>query len=172
MTLDSLATLPVSELAAILRTKASPKRADAAIDEHEPIKYPIVELNAATREELMLLPGIGEKTADAIIDFRTRLGGFVSPKQLIGLWPLTAERYEKIKDCLTADASNVVKVNVNSANDTRMRRHPYFPPLVVARIGQLRLQGAGRRLMRADVERCVDGLEVSEFFWDYVKVAE
>ncbi len=172
MTLDSLTTLPAGELAAILRSKASPRRAATAVEDSEPIKYPIVELNAATREELMLLPGIGEKTADAIIDFRTSLGGYVSPKQLIGLWPLTDERYDKLKDYLTADASKVVKVNVNSANDTRMRRHPYFPPLVVARIGQLRLQGAGRRLTRADVERCVEGLEVSEFFWDYVMVAE
>lgn len=172
MTLDSLTTLPAGELAAILRSKASPRRADMAVEQSEPVEYPIVELNAATREELMLLPGIGEKTADAIIDFRTRLGGYVSPKQLIGLWPLTAERYEKLKDYLTADASKVVKVNVNSANDTRMRRHPYFPLLVVARIGQLRLQGAGRRLTRADVERCVEGVDVSEFFWDYVMAAD
>ncbi len=172
MALDSLASLPANELAAILRSKASPRRAMPAFEEYERKEYNIVELNAATREELMSLPGIGEKTADAIIDLRTRLGGFVSPRQLVGLWPLTAERYEGLKDYLTADATKVAKVNVNSANDTRMRRHPYFPLLLVARIGQLRLQGAGRRLTRADVERCVEGIEVSEFFWDYVMVAE
>ncbi len=172
MTLDSLTSLPASELASVLRSMASPRLSSPSHESEGSKKYSVVELNTATRDDLLSLPGIGEKTADAIIDFRTRLGGFVSPRQLLGLWPLTAERYENLKDYLTADAAKVVKVNVNSANDTRMRRHPYFPPLVVARIGQLRLQGAGRRLTRADVERCVEGVEVSEFFWDYVMVAE
>ncbi len=170
MALDSLVELSPSALAAVLRGKASPRRTWSEVDENVPAKktYDIVELNSATREELMALPGIGERSADAIIELRTRLGGFVDVRQLLGTWPLTQERYDGVKEYLKVDNSVVRKINVNSANDTRMRRHPYFPPLVVARIGQLRVRNNGRKLVRADVEACVEGLEVSEFFWDYV----
>jgi len=42
----------------------------------------LIDLNAATWEELALLPGIGEKKAKEIIAQRERVGGFKSPEQL------------------------------------------------------------------------------------------
>lgn len=42
-----------------------------------------IDLNAATVEELMRLPGVGEKTADAIYRLRQEIGGFRSVGDLI-----------------------------------------------------------------------------------------
>ena len=41
------------------------------------------DLNRADRDALMLLPGIGEKTADAILEYRSDYGPFQSPEELI-----------------------------------------------------------------------------------------
>jgi hypothetical protein len=51
----------------------------------------VVELNAASQEDLMKIPGIGESFAKWIINYRTRLGGFSKPGQLLEVWKIDAE---------------------------------------------------------------------------------
>jgi len=54
-----------------------------------------LDLNAADREDLEALPGVGPKTAAAILDTRSRLGGFSSVDELRrvpGVGPKTLER--------------------------------------------------------------------------------
>lgn len=167
MPLDSLVSLSPRALAEALLSRSTPRGGftPAAVDVKT---YDVVDLNSATREQLEAMPGVGAKTAEAILDFRRRLGGYVSVRQLRGLWPVTDERYEKLRDYFVVAPGGAVPVNVNAPNDTRLRRHPYFPPLLAARIGQMRLRADGRKLSREDVEKCADGVELSEFFWDYV----
>ena len=45
-------------------------------------KYEIIELNTASKTQLTKIKGIGDYTAKAIIDYRTKIGGFVSVNQL------------------------------------------------------------------------------------------
>lgn len=64
----------------------------------------VLNLNTASKEELMLIDGIGEKTADKIIAYRESIGQFTSLEQLLeiegigdkklALW----RRYLKLKD--------------------------------------------------------------------------
>lgn len=54
----------------------------------------LVYINTATSEELQTLPGIGETTAQAIIDYREQNGAFASPEDLDevdGIGPSTIE---------------------------------------------------------------------------------
>lgn len=174
MTLDSLVALAPSSLADVLRANSSPRggfaRREAEKSEEMVAQIAKVELNGATVEQLVGVPGIGQKTAEAIVELRRRLGGFVAREQLREVWYLAeGDRYDRVVGFVTVDSMSVVRVNVNAANDTRMRRHPYFPSVVVARMGQVRLQNGGRKLSRRDVERCVSGVELSPYFWSYVE---
>ena len=57
-----------------------------------------VNLNKASREELMTLSGIGEKKAEAIIRYRQTGGGFHSVEELMQVEGIKEGTYEKIKD--------------------------------------------------------------------------
>ncbi|MHA2611622.1 MAG: helix-hairpin-helix domain-containing protein [bacterium JZ-2024 1] len=60
-----------------------------------------INLNTATLEELMELPGIGEKTARAILDYRQKVGKFRSIEELKNVKGIGDKKFEKIKDLVT-----------------------------------------------------------------------
>jgi len=57
----------------------------------------IINLNKATREQLITLPGIGLKTANAIIDFKLRNGNFKSVNELTKVKGIGKAKLGKIK---------------------------------------------------------------------------
>lgn len=60
-----------------------------------------VNLNTASKEELMTLPGIGESRAEKIIAWRTEHGGFQSAKDIMKVSGIKEKAYEKLKDRIT-----------------------------------------------------------------------
>jgi len=63
-----------------------------------------LELNSATREELMLIPGIGEVLSRRIIDYREEIGGFESLSQLMEVKGIGEATYQKISAYLYLEA--------------------------------------------------------------------
>ncbi|WJZ03375.1 ComEA family DNA-binding protein [Corynebacterium freiburgense] len=61
----------------------------------------LVSLNAATVAQLQELPGVGEKTAQAIVDFRDSHGGFSSVDQLQEVKGIGAAKFEQLKGLVT-----------------------------------------------------------------------
>lgn len=57
-----------------------------------------VNLNTAGKEELMTLTGIGEKKAEAIIQYRDMSGGFGSIEELMQVEGIKEGTFEKIKE--------------------------------------------------------------------------
>ncbi len=57
-----------------------------------------LDLNSATREELMTLPGIGSAKADKIIEYRESHGGFRSVEELMEIPGIKEGIYLKLKD--------------------------------------------------------------------------
>ncbi len=56
-----------------------------------------IDLNTATAETLELLPGVGMKTAQRIIDKRSELGGFNSVEELAGVRYIGRHKLDRIR---------------------------------------------------------------------------
>jgi len=57
-----------------------------------------IDINNANKKMLMQLPGIGEKTAEAIIIYRTKIGKFTLKDQLMEIKGIGPKKFEKIKE--------------------------------------------------------------------------
>ena len=57
-----------------------------------------VNLNTATKAELLTLNGIGESYADRIIEYRKNNGPFQSPEEIMQVKGIGEKIYQKIKD--------------------------------------------------------------------------
>lgn len=62
----------------------------------EEIEFPL-NLNAATKEQLEALPGIGEALAQRILDYRQSVGGFSDKEELKNVSGIGEKTYEEIK---------------------------------------------------------------------------
>jgi competence protein ComEA len=66
-----------------------------------------VNLNTATKEELVALSGIGPAKAQAIIDYRAQHGGFKTVDELKDVKGIGARRFERLKSEVTVTAAPV-----------------------------------------------------------------
>ncbi len=60
-----------------------------------------IDLNTATREDLMILPGIGEKTADRVLALRAESGGFATVSDLLQVKWLGPARLKRLRHLVT-----------------------------------------------------------------------
>lgn len=59
-----------------------------------------INLNKATKEELMTLPGVGASRAESIIQYRNENGGFKSIDEIMLISGIKDGLFEKIKDLI------------------------------------------------------------------------
>jgi competence protein ComEA len=59
-----------------------------------------VNINTATIEQLQTLPGIGPAMAKSIVDYRSKVGKFTKPEELINVKGIGEKKYQKMKDRL------------------------------------------------------------------------
>jgi competence protein ComEA len=64
----------------------------------------VVNLNTATVKELEALPGIGTKTAERIIDYRTKKGPFKKIEELMNVQGIGEKSFLKLRAQLTVGA--------------------------------------------------------------------
>lgn len=61
-----------------------------------------IDINTAGRSDLMMLPGVGEKTADRIIEKRLEIGGFGSTEEVMEVKGIGPGKYERVRGLITA----------------------------------------------------------------------
>lgn len=63
---------------------------------------PAVNLNTATLEQLETLPGIGRKTAERIVEYRTKSGSFKRIEELMNVKGIGEKSFLKLKPLIVA----------------------------------------------------------------------
>jgi DNA uptake protein ComE-like DNA-binding protein len=90
-------------------------------------KITILDINQATKEDLMKVYGIGDKISDRILEQKNRLGAFVSIEQLNDIWGLPTEVIEKLNASFAVKSSaNAKKININNASVKELSQFPFF----------------------------------------------
>ncbi|MCY7423250.1 MAG: helix-hairpin-helix domain-containing protein [Chitinophagaceae bacterium] len=86
----------------------------------------IIDINEADSNAFVALPGIGNKLASRIINFRNRLGGFVTVAQLGETYGLPDSTFQLIRKQLQCEHPVVATINVNTADAKQLKAHPYM----------------------------------------------
>ena len=100
----------------------------------------VVELNSADTTTLKKIPGIGSAFARRIVSYRNLLGGYYSITQLGEVYGIDEEKYNEISSWFEIDASQIIKLNTNTAPFDSLNRHPYISYNQARVIAQLRKQ--------------------------------
>ena len=80
-----------------------------------------VNLNTATKEELIALPGIGPAKAQAILDYRKANGAFKSVEELKDVKGIGAKRFEKLKGDLTVSPPAVRAASASNRSSSAVK---------------------------------------------------
>ena len=107
------------------------KKQNYSFKKKEEIILKKIDLNKATVEELRKVYGIGEKLSVRIVNYRAKLGGFVSESQLENVYGLKPEVIQKVWKRFYLEASNTYvkeeeialeKINLNKATVEELRK--------------------------------------------------
>lgn len=85
-----------------------------------------ININTANAEELMQLNGIGEFRAKAIVEHRSKLGGFYQLAQVAEAYSIDDSLYQSISSSLTLGTPNIRKININEVEFKALLKHPYI----------------------------------------------
>lgn len=85
----------------------------------------LIPLNGSDTTQLKQLPGIGSKLSSRIVKYRELLGGFVSKDQILEVYGISSEEYIRISAMLFIDSTFIRKLELNSFDAERLKKHPY-----------------------------------------------
>ena len=97
MRISLVSALAICGAFLITAPMASAQSAPAAPAASATPAKPALNLNAATLEQLETLPGIGRKTAERILEYRTKSGGFKRIEDLMNVKGIGEKSFLKIK---------------------------------------------------------------------------
>ncbi|MEO5777029.1 MAG: helix-hairpin-helix domain-containing protein [Flavobacterium sp.] len=96
-------------------------------DYSKPEKIIVLDINQATKEDLMKVYGIGDKISDRILEQKEKYGAFVSMEQMDDIWGLSPEVIERLKTSFVVKStSNSKKININNASVKELTQFPFF----------------------------------------------
>ena len=98
---------------------------DSVFDRLEPcIDIPRIDLNKADSAAFETWPGIGPYFAAKMVSYRTSLGGYSHPEQLLDIYHFDREKYDALKDLISCSPPEPYPLWTLSERD--LARHPYL----------------------------------------------
>ncbi|NLJ82229.1 MAG: hypothetical protein GX330_03790 [Bacteroidales bacterium] len=132
----------------IPKTESKTKK-DQSVSESPPI---ILDLNIIDSSDLLQIPFIYAKLASRIILYRDALGGFVNKEQLLEVYGIDSNRYQKINNYFIVHADNIHTININTATYGELIKHPYIDAYLTKTIIQLRKK-KGSKISLEDLKK-------------------
>lgn len=120
-------------------------------------KIVLIDINQATKEDLIQINGIGDALSIRILSQKDKLGGFVSMEQLKEVWGLSPEVILNLNDHFEiAKLPNLKKVNVNTASLKELSQFYYFQNGIAKQIVKY-------RSMNGDFKNIEDLIKINGF---------
>lgn len=90
-------------------------------------KITILDINKASKEDLMKIYGIGEAISDRILKQKDVFGNFVSMEQMQDIWGLSPEVIAELNKYFKITTSTgVKKIDINNLSSKELIKFPYF----------------------------------------------
>lgn len=126
----------------------------------------ILDINQATKEDLMKVYGIGDALSERILKQKEVFGGFVSMEQMKDVWGLSPEVIEKLNQNFKVLAQpKIKKININEVSLKELSQFPYFRyPLAKSIITY--------RSMNGDIKGSADLIKINGFPVEKIKIIE
>ncbi|WP_445719835.1 ComEA family DNA-binding protein [Flavobacterium sp.] len=110
----------------------------------EKVKIIQKDINAASREELIAVYGIGEKLADKILLEKEKFGGFVSMDQFQFIWGISPEAIADLeKRFFVKSPEGIKKIAINDLSMKELAKFPYFNYALAKEIVVYRTMNSG-----------------------------
>ncbi|MDE5423765.1 helix-hairpin-helix domain-containing protein [Ancylomarina sp. DW003] len=85
-----------------------------------------IDLNEVDSSQLVSLSGIGPYFSQRILDYRKKLGGFLSLDQLSDIRGMRLSRIDSLKPFLFVNTKSLRQININEASVEELSFHPYI----------------------------------------------
>ena len=96
-------------------------------DFSKPEKLTVLDINQASKEDLMKVYGIGDKISDRILEQKQKYGAFVSMEQMNDVWGLSPEVIDKLNSSFVVKSTaGCKKININNASVKELSQFPFF----------------------------------------------
>jgi DNA uptake protein ComE-like DNA-binding protein len=144
--------------------KSYEKYSNKAFAEKEKIVF--IDINKATKEDLIKIYGIGEAISLRILKQKENLGGFVSMEQMKDVWGLSPEVIENLSAHFKVSVMpNFKKIEINNASLKELSQFSYFRYPLAKEI-------VTYRSMNGDIKNIEDLTKIKGFPVDKIKIIE
>ena len=124
----------------------------------------IIDINLATKEDLMRVYGIGDAISDRILKQKETYGGFVSMEQMIDIWGLSPEVIQKLNESFKIISKPIIKkIDINNASAKELSSFSYFRYPLSKEI-------VIYRTMNGDIKNIEDLTKIKGFPVDKIKI--
>jgi DNA uptake protein ComE-like DNA-binding protein len=129
-------------------------------------KIVLIDINQATKEDLIKIYGIGEAISVRILKQKESLGGFVSMQQMNDVWGLSPEVIENLSTHFKVSVMpSLKKIDINNASLKELSQFSYFRYPLAKEI-------VTYRSMNGDIKNVEDLTKIKGFPVDKIKIIE
>ncbi|MDI5893462.1 ComEA family DNA-binding protein [Flavobacterium algoritolerans] len=127
-------------------------------------KIVLIDINQASKEDLIKIYGIGEAISLRILKQKESLGGFVSMEQMKDVWGLSPEVIENLNTHFKVSVlPNIKKIDINNASLKELSQFYYFRYALAKEI-------VSYRSMRGNINNIEDLTKIKGFPVDRAKI--